>query len=96
MTWFKFSMWLAVIYAAYYGALIVAELLRARRILPDEDNIELTFVEETAPAKAVFTAESASAAAISSPVVSSGGVSLREIFRLAQEEAIEYIRPVSF
>lgn len=96
MTWFKFSMWLAVIYAAYYGALIVAELLRARRILAGEETNELTFVEDTIPAKAVFADEPSPAAAQSSPVVSSGGVSLREIFRLAQEEAIEYIRPVSF
>gem|GEM_PF-6505039 len=89
-------MWLAVIYAAYYGALIILELLRSKRNPSPEEKMELTFVEETAPAKAVFDETIAAAVALSSPVVSSGGVSLREIFRLAQEEAIEYIRPVSF
>ncbi|QJD95954.1 hypothetical protein HH214_08735 [Mucilaginibacter robiniae] len=95
MTWFKFILWLAVIYTLYYGGLICWELLRTKR-MPGEEQHELTFVDEAVPLKTVPTGESHAAAAAVSAVVSSGGVKIKDIFRLAQEEAIEYIRPVSF
>jgi hypothetical protein len=54
---------------------------------------ELTFSEDIAP---VTTFTEYDQPESGDPVVSSGGVSLRQLFNLAREEAVEYIRPVSF
>lgn len=96
MTWFKFTIWLAVIYTLYYGGLILWELMQAGRTPQGDAGNELTFVEDAVPLKAVSDTARSAADTDTSPVVSSGGVKLKDIFRLAQEEAIEYIRPVSF
>ena len=96
MTWFKFSICLALLYTLYYSGLIFWELLRARRKPAGDDTPELTFAEDASPPQTI-TEEALPAADLqSSSVVSSGGVLIKEIFKLAQEEAIEYIRPVSF
>ncbi|WP_158829062.1 hypothetical protein [Mucilaginibacter lacusdianchii] len=96
MTWFQFIIWLAAIYILYYGGLIIWELLQAKRRPFGDDPHELTFVEEFVPLPAESQDHGPAASADVSSVVSSGGVKLKDIFRLAQEEAIEYIRPVSF
>lgn len=93
MTWFKFLLWLAGGYAVYYLILIGWDLLRSKKVAGQETNDVLTFVEDIAPQKPVVNEVADSTI---SAIVSSGGVMLKEIFRLAQEEAIEYIRPVSF
>jgi hypothetical protein len=94
MTWIKFALWLLGCYTFYYAALIFWDYFRSNgqdsRILKHE----LTFAEDIQPARSLpddpdsFTRES--------PVTFSGGVSLKQLFNLAREEAIEYIRPVSF
>lgn len=94
MTWFKFAICLAVLYALYYGLLILWDILQARRGPVNESSLELTFIEDAAPAIVEMSAQQGTAG--TSAVVSSGGVLLKQIFKLAQEEAIDYIRPVSF
>jgi hypothetical protein len=96
MTWLKFSVCLAVLYLVYYGLLIVWDILRAKRESTSDDINELTFIEDAAPAKVTPGNGSPEPTAQTSSIISSGGVLLKEIFKLAQEEAIEYIRPVSF
>lgn len=89
----KFVLWLSIIYSAYYGALILWDLLRSRKLPADERSHMISFeddketVTDIAPPKPeVYDAS----------VLSSGGVSLKQLFNLAREEAIEFTRPVSF
>jgi hypothetical protein len=96
MTWLKFSVCLAVLYLVYYGLLIVWDILRAKREPTSADKNELTFIEDAAPVKVTPDNGNPEPTAQTSSIISSGGVLLKEIFKLAQEEAIEYIRPVSF
>jgi len=93
MNWTKFLLWLGSIYLAYYGAVILWDFLRGRSLPADEKPFELSFEDElqtvrevTAPEPEIYDAS----------VLSSGGVSLKQLFSLAREEAIEYTRPVSF
>lgn len=93
MNWIKFATWLSGLYGIYYGALILWDIVRKGRSVPGAVSNELTFVEDVEPAKPEvenFGPYKGSA------MVSSGGVSLQQLFMLAREEAIEYTRPVSF
>jgi hypothetical protein len=93
MTWMKFALWLSGIYIIYYSALISWDLLRGGRKLGDVRSHALSFEEEIEPVKA--TADVVPNIYDSS-VLSSGGVSLKQLFNLAREEVIEYTRPVSY
>ncbi|QEM07224.1 hypothetical protein DIU31_028370 [Mucilaginibacter rubeus] len=93
MTWLKFALWLLGIYSLYYAVLIFWDRQRAGKSAQSGDKHELTFVEHIEPIKS-FIGELLDLQ--TSPIVSHGGVSLKEVFSLAREEAIEYIRPVSF
>ncbi|MDB5143377.1 MAG: hypothetical protein JWQ66_2090 [Mucilaginibacter sp.] len=93
MNYLKFTIWLFGLYFIYYTIIILWDLLRTSRngVKPEEH--VLTFAESVAPVQPKFelTAED-----IKSPVFASGGVSLKKLFNLAQEEAIEYTSQVSF
>lgn len=93
MTWLKFILWVLGLYTLYYTALIFWDRLRAGKSDTTNDKHELTFVEHIEPVKS-FIEEMPDPQ--TSPIVSHGGVSLKQMFNLAREEAIEYIRPVSF
>ena len=93
MNWIKFAFWIGSIYAAYYLALILWDLVINRRLPTLTASNELTFIEEfepQRPATEIVAPVSASA------MISSGGVSLQQLYLLAREEAIEYTRAVSF
>ncbi|WPU99094.1 hypothetical protein SNE26_24075 [Mucilaginibacter sp. cycad4] len=93
MTWLKFTLWVSGLYILYYTALIFWDRLRAGKADTSEGKHELTFVEHIEPVKS-FIEDLLDPQ--TSPIVSHGGVSLKQMFNLAREEAIEYIRPVSF
>lgn len=90
MTWIKFTLWVCGIYGMYYAALIMLDLFKKGRSPADAISHELTFVEHHQTAL-VQTSEKPV-----SPVIASGGKTLKEIFSLAREEMIEYTRAVSF
>lgn len=94
MTWIKFALWLLGIYTIYYIALIFWDYMRISRGNPINDKHELTFVEDIQPVKAPV--EELTATGKESPVAFSGGVSLKQLFNLAREESVEYIKSVSF
>ncbi|PAW95435.1 hypothetical protein CKK33_18785 [Mucilaginibacter sp. MD40] len=94
MTWMKFALWLLGIYSTYYAALILWDYLRLSRGEPANDKHELTFVEDIEPVKSYF--EEIVGSGKESPVAFSGGVSLKQLFNLAREESVEYIKSVSF
>ena len=94
MTWIKFALWLLGIYTIYYAAIIFWDQLRNNRTPAENSNHELTFVEDIAPQTPY--SEELSVSDIESPVTFSGGVSLKQLFNLAREESVEYIKSVSF
>ena len=93
MTWIKFIIWLCGLYVAYYFLIILWDMLKRRPSSAHPGANELTFAEHIEPVAAL---PEVTEPEMGDPVVSSGGVSLKQIFNLAREEAIEYIRPVSF
>ena len=94
MTWLKFALWLLGVYTIYYVALIFWDNLRTIRGETGSDKHELTFVEDIHPVKSLV--EELIGPGKESPVAFSGGVSLKQLFNLAREESVEYIKSVSF
>ncbi|MDT3401272.1 hypothetical protein [Mucilaginibacter terrae] len=94
MTWIKFALWLLGIYAVYYTFLILWDMLQRGRTVAGDAPEELAFVDVSEPVRQV--ADDPVEPLAESPVVSSGGVSLKQTFNLAREDAIAYIRAVSF
>jgi hypothetical protein len=94
MTWLKFALWLISIYAVYYVAIILWDNLRANRGESESDKHELTFVEDIHPVQSLV--EEIIGSGKESSVAFSGGVSLKQLFNLAREESVEYIKSVSF
>lgn len=92
MTYLKFALWLLGIYSTYYAALISWDLLCSGRTAAPSSSHELTFTEHFEPVQSAPEPQEYG----SSSVMSSGGVSLKQLFNLAREESIEYTRPVSF
>ncbi|RFZ91088.1 hypothetical protein D0C36_19285 [Mucilaginibacter conchicola] len=93
MNWMKFMIWLGLIYLSYYGAIILWDFMKKKNLPADEVPRELSFEEENEPVKEITVSKPE---IYSYSVLSSGGIRLKEVFNLAREEAIEYIRPVSF
>jgi hypothetical protein len=94
MTWIKFALWLLGVYASYYTGLIFWDYLRTNRGETGSDKHELTFVEDIHPIKSLV--EEITGSGKESAVSFSGGVSLKQLFNLAREESVEYIKSVSF
>jgi hypothetical protein len=93
MTWIKFALWLSGIYVIYYLAIILWDSMTARSQSESDHSEEFTFPEHIPAIVALPGHENMGS---EDSVVSSGGVSLKQLFNLAREEAIEYIRPVSY
>ena len=93
MTWLKFALWLLILYAAYYGAVITGDLFQQRRRPKEKASGALSFSEAPEIIKPVLEP---AAAVNSSPLSASGGVSLKQLFNLCREEAVEYRRAVSY
>jgi len=94
MTWIKFAIWLLGIYLIYYAALIFWDFLRNNRGETTADKHELTFVEDIEPIRSPV--EEVAVPANDSSIAFSGGVNLKQLFNLAREESVEYIKAVSF
>ncbi|MGY3212442.1 hypothetical protein [Mucilaginibacter sp. HD30] len=93
MTWIKFLLCLSGVYLLYYAAIISWDLLRNRNP-PDESSAAvITFEDAAEPVKKVTDDEQG---LYNNSVLSSGGVSLRQLFTLARADAVEFTRPVSF
>ena len=93
MNWIRFALSLSAVYLAYYAVLICWDFLRNNRLPEHEKSHVLSFEEHWEPVREVPDTEPQ---IYDSLILSSGGVSLKQLFNLAREEAVEYIRPVSF
>lgn len=93
MNLIKFALWLSGIYLAYYLALILWDTLRSGHTPESSGPHHLTFSEHQEAVPRMLQPE---AELSGSAVISSGGVSLKQLYSLAKEEMIEYTRAVSF
>jgi len=109
MNWTQFLLSLAAVYSLYYLLNVVFDLLRSRgQPAADGGQDELVFSEahqprqvgtDEPPAGATQDpdAEPKSRQAISSgPLQSTGGVSLKQLFSLAQSDLIEYTKAIPY
>jgi hypothetical protein len=93
MTYLKFIVWLSGLYFVYYSAMIIWDLMRSKDTAMRQQDDELTFAESFAPVRPEYELTMDD---VKSPIVASGGVSLKRLFNLAQEEKVEYTSQVSF
>jgi hypothetical protein len=110
MNWLHFLTWIAGIYLSYYLENIIYDFAASKRAPADKSltNV-LTFSEEVqiqrladGPEKEGLDKVKAGAGdtrikiKAESEVIASGGVCLKDLFKLARQESIIYTRPVSF
>lgn len=109
MNWTQFLLSLAAVYSLYYLLNFLFDLLRSRGQPANErSQDELVFPEEHQPkqvssGETVFQeshhseSEPIGRQAISSgPLQSTGGVSLKQLFSLAQSDLIEYTKAIPY
>ncbi len=97
MNWLHFILWTAGLYLLYYAAMILYDLKTSGRATPKSALNELTFSESILPQEVEHLPDKkAEEAKTKSPIIASGGVTLKNLFGLCREEAILYTRPVSF
>jgi len=93
MTWIKFAVWLAAVYAAYYIAIILWDLIRSGGPALKPDEHVLSFAEHTEVIKPSFEPVPE---VHGSAMVSSGGVNLKQLFNLCRDEVVDYRKAVSY
>jgi hypothetical protein len=93
MNWIKFILCLGGLYTVYYLVLIAWDHFRSNRITEDNDINELSFSEQV---NAISLTPELTSADIASSIYASGGVSLKNMFNLCRDEAVEYIKQVSY
>jgi len=97
MNWLHFIFWTAGIYLLYYPAMILYDLKTSGTAAPKSALNELTFSESVLPQQVEHLPDKpAEEPKTKSPIIASGGVTLKNLFGLCREEAIIYTRPVSF
>jgi hypothetical protein len=98
MNWIHFLFWVVGLYTAYYLVVILLDNAKRGRNASGPASTELTFSEDIAPKSIAHLPDrEASPLAKAGPAtVASGGVSLKNLFGLAREEAIIYTKAVSF
>jgi hypothetical protein len=97
MNWPHFILWTAGIYLLYYPAMILYDLKTSGRATPKSALRELTFSENILPQQVDHLPDrKTEVLKTQSPIIGSGGVTLKNLFGLCREEAIMYTRPVSF
>ena len=93
MNLIRFALWISGIYLAYYVALILWDTLRSGHTPDSSGPQHLTFTEHQEAVPRLLQPEPDLSG---SAIISSGGVSLKQLYSLAKDEAIEYTRNVSF
>jgi hypothetical protein len=98
MNWIHFLIWLAGLYISYYLVVVLTDSALRGKTASGPASNELTFSEDISPKsiehlpdKPLITEPKPAPA-----IIASGGVSLKNLFGLAREEAIIYTKAVSF
>lgn len=111
MNWTQFLTGVAVCYAIYYGLNLLFDLLRSRTVgrkgpeaeeLVIEDRTEPVSVGVPPPhsgSQPMVTGQpspNARTAISSGPILATGGVDIRQLFALAQADAIQYTKAIPY
>lgn len=102
MNWLHFSLWVAGLYALYYLVVVLADVAGAKNVpVAGAMSNELTFTENVQPVQLQHLPAPEDIAGTTTKkqereIIASGGVSLKELFNLARQEAIIYTNPVSY
>jgi hypothetical protein len=109
MNWTQFILWLSLAYFIYYLLNLLFDLLRPRSKSAENSGLEeLTFSEEHEPEtvvendvqkeeKKLQALNPNNRQAISSgPISATGGVSLKQLFFLAQSDLIEFTKTIPY
>ena len=106
MNWIQFVLYLSAVYLGYYGLNLMYDLFYLKdpdSKLKNSKNGEITFPEHYSPAQVELPEEliqednfENTAAISSGPIESSGGVSIKELFSLAQNDLIEYTKAIAY
>lgn len=109
MNWLHFLLWIAGLYALYYLVVVLIDLAGSSgKPIAGTAPQALTFSEQVAPVQLQHQSATESAdnktglnedrsqAHPKKEVIASGGVSLRDLFSLARQEAIIYTNSVSY
>jgi len=97
MNWLHFILWTAGGYALYYAAMILFDLKTSGSTNLKNTTGELTFAENILPQEVEHLPEKVPEAPKSqTAIISSGGVTLKNLFGLCRDEAVLYTRAVSF
>jgi hypothetical protein len=96
MNWLNFLCWTGGMYFLYYLAMVLLDNSRKKEVKSFSN--ELSFSETIFPQKIEHLPDKPIELPpkASSPIIASGGVSLKSLFGLAREEAIIYTKAVSF
>lgn len=98
MNWIHFMIWLAGLYILYYLVVVLTDTALRGKTASGPASTELTFTENISP-KSIEHLPDKLVIAEPKPgpaLIGSGGVSLKNLFGLAREEAIIYTKAVSF
>ncbi|RBQ08957.1 hypothetical protein [Pedobacter miscanthi] len=110
MTWTQFIIYLIGAYSFYYGANLFFDYYRTAGTgdsidtglisvgLSSADLPRKIAMEDLDPgfSEIDYFVGDTDSDPVDSPIVSSGGISIRELFELARDESIEFTRAVSF
>ncbi|WP_313157476.1 hypothetical protein [Sphingobacterium multivorum] len=106
MNWIQFTLYLSTLYLGYYGLNLMYDFYRNNKPgneLKNVSNGEISFPEFHSSTKVDLPEEDIlddsfeNAGAITSgPIESSGGVSIKELFSLAQNDLIEYTKAIAY
>lgn len=102
MNWIHFFLWIAGLYVLYYLVMVLLDLAgTAGKPLAGAASQTLTFSEQVQPVQLQQEAATDEAGGTTNKkqareVIASGGVSLKDLFNLARQEAIIYTNSVSY
>lgn len=97
MNWIHFLIWLAGLYILYYLVVVVTDTALRGKTAFGPASTELTFTEDISPKSIEHLPDKPITEPKPAPaIIASGGVSLKNLFGLAREEAIIYTKAVSF
>jgi hypothetical protein len=102
MNWLHFFLWMAGLYALYYLIVVLIDLAGAAgKPVTGTPTNTLTFSEPVQPVQLKHQPAAEATGGTTTKkqereVIASGGVSLKDLFNLARQEAIIYTNPVSY
>jgi hypothetical protein len=98
MNWLHFFIWLTGLYLLYYLVVVGCDSALRRKTSAGTAANELTFSEDIAPQSIEHLPDKTEPPKPrpQPSMIGSGGVSLKNLFGLAREEAIIYTKAVSF